>query len=458
MFTEMQVRNFKSWQDTGPIRLAPVTAFFGPNSSGKTSLLQALLLLKQSVESVDRRQVLNLGDDRSLVSLGLMTEVIYNHDPDSRLEFALSWNDDNLTEDLSETVEGITLDHSVEYSFSTNVQLDRRSRPYVHDLAYRADGIDIEYGRRGTHGGYRLTAKVHGQDYLKRHRGRPSVLPPPRRYYGFPDESFAQFQNADFLSLFEFSLLRLFDGLYYLGPLRERPIREYRWQGSRPSGVGVSGERTIEALLASDARPRKEGIARRLRRNGYPVKRLPVKQVVQEWLKEMDLVDTFNVEQITPEADLYRVAIQRTSDSATVLLPDVGFGVSQVLPVLALLASVPERSVVILEQPELHLHPAVQASLSDVILETARVNRAQVIIESHSEHLLRRLQRRVAENTDQADDLALYFCHNEDGQSMLEHLELNVLGEISNWPLFFFGDSLGESVAMVRARARRASS
>ncbi|MCY4369302.1 MAG: DUF3696 domain-containing protein [bacterium] len=456
MFTEMRVNNFKSWPASGSIRLEPVTAFFGTNSSGKTSLLQALLLLKQSAESVDRRQVLNLGDGRSLISLGLMTDIFHNHDPESRLEFAVSWNDETLSKELRESVSDIELGRSVNYSFNTQIMLDRTNSPYVQELVYVGAGIHIKYTRLGPRKGYDLKVCVNGQhDYLMRHRGRPSGFPPPSKYYGFPDESFKRFQNADFLSLFELSLQQQFDGVYYLGPLRRRPDREYRWQGSVPSGVGVSGERTIEALLASETRPKKEWIARKLRKNGYPVKRERVQQVVREWLQELELVETFDVERIAPDVDLYKVMIQRTPDSAMVLLPDVGFGVSQVLPVLGLLASVPEGSVVILEQPELHLHPSVQSGLADIILETTRVRRAQVIVESHSEHLLTRIQRRIAEEKHSKESVALYFCAQDEGRSRIEPLGLDEFGRISNWPRDFFGDLMGEAGAIVEAGVRR---
>ena len=139
----------------------------------------------------------------------------------------------------------------------------------------------------------------------------------------------------------------------------------------------------------------------------------------------MELARSFYVERVAEDADIYRVRIKRSSDSAEVLLPDVGFGASQVLPVLVLLACVPKTSVVILEQPELHLHPAVQAALADAILETARVGRAQVIVESHSEYLLSRLQRRVAEGTVSKEDIALYFCDHDDRRSSIERLDSN---------------------------------
>lgn len=84
MFTHIRMKNFKSWKDSGKVELAPLTGFFGTNSSGKSSLLQMLLLLKQTVGS---GQVLFFGDENSLVNLGSFGEMIYGHDPETTLEF-----------------------------------------------------------------------------------------------------------------------------------------------------------------------------------------------------------------------------------------------------------------------------------------------------------------------------------------------------------------------------------
>jgi AAA15 family ATPase/GTPase len=73
MLTKLRIQNFKSWRDTGSIRLAPITVFFGANSAGKTSLLQFLLMLKQTSESSDRSRVVHFGDDYSLVELGYLS-------------------------------------------------------------------------------------------------------------------------------------------------------------------------------------------------------------------------------------------------------------------------------------------------------------------------------------------------------------------------------------------------
>ncbi len=87
MITSLHIRNFKSWADTGEMRLAPITGLFGANSSGKTSILQFLLLLKQTVDSKDRQRVLHLGDERSLISLGSFHDILHRHQIERALDF-----------------------------------------------------------------------------------------------------------------------------------------------------------------------------------------------------------------------------------------------------------------------------------------------------------------------------------------------------------------------------------
>ena len=336
-------------------------------------------------------------------------------------------------------------------TFSTHLGLINR-RLQVDRMEYHAGAADVVLSRANQSGHrkrpeYDLQATVNNDpDYLKRGTpGRAWKLPPPVKCYGFPGETFAYFSNSDFVSVLELDLERQFnDRLFYLGPLRQFPARQYPWQGSTPSDVGVAGERTIEALLSSRGRDPVRTNARKYDKRGYAIRRISVEQHVAEWLKELNLVDDFDVEQISPGIDLYQVMVRRQTESTRVTLADVGFGVSQVLPVLALLAYVPEGSTVLLEQPELHLHPAVQSGLADVILEAAKIRKVQVIVESHSEHLLLRLQRRVAEGRADPNDVSLYFCNLKGGRSHLQRLSVNHLGEIEDWPDGFFGDPLGE--------------
>lgn len=452
MLTKLVLEGFKSWRDSGQVSLAPITALFGPNSSGKSSMLQLLLLLKQTADSPDRSQVLNLGDDRTPVELGTFQDVLYKHDLAQKLSWELDWtitqplvvqNPDRPDQEL------FSDDH---LGFRAEVAVARGNdglgRPYVDRMAYRFAGS--EFGMSPTTGRKREYELFEDRADFRfiRTPGRVWNLPPPTKCYGFPDQVRAYYQNAAFLSDFELRFEELFKRLFYLGPLREYPKRQYSWSGALPVDVGLRGERVIDALLAS----REAG---HIISMGRGKKGLTLEERVARWLMALGLIRNFEVRAITSGGKLFQVWVKRNDDASEVLITDVGFGISQILPVIALCYYVPEGSVVLLEQPEIHLHPSVQSGLADVFIDAVKTRRIQLIIESHSEHLLRRLQRRIAEEALSVDNTALYFCSSERGESKLTTLQLDLFGSIKNWPKDFFGDEFGEISATQEAVLRR---
>jgi len=178
-------------------------------------------------------------------------------------------------------------------------------------------------------------------------------------------------------------------------------------------------------------------------------------QAVAQWLKTLGLIHDFRVEALATGSQVFQVKVRKSPESAEVLITDVGFGVSQILPVFVLCFYVPEGSTVILEQPEIHLHPTVQAGLADVLVDAWQKRKVQILLESHSEHLLRRLQRRIAEKGVSRDDIGLFFCRAEGSGSKLTALEVDLFGKIRNWPEGFFGDEFGEIAAMSKAAQER---
>jgi len=451
MFTQMRLRNFKSWADTGPFVLKPITGLFGTNSSGKTSLLQALLLMKQTSESSDRNLVLHFGDKTTPVNLGDLASVLYTHNVDSLLSLEFEWSTPEpfVVKDTKKKNRTVVSDSAVRFSVDVRATPSSRDgRMAVQRMLYAVGEAEF-FMERNAKGKSDYHLGSSSSDFTFIHSvGRKWPLPAPVRSYGFPDQVRAYFQNAGFLADLELAFEERLRSLYYLGPLRAYPERRYTWAGAQPTDVGRAGESVVDALLASAERGEK--ISR-----GAGRKRVTLQEYVAEWLKKLGLIHEFRVRPIAEGSQVFQVVVKRTADAPEVLITDVGFGVSQILPVLVLCFYVPEGSTIILEQPEIHLHPSVQAGLADVLIDAWQKRSVQIILESHSEHLLRRLQRRVAEEEVTTNDIGLYFCMNEKGGSRATPLHLDLFGSIQNWPEGFFGDEFGEIAAITEARMRR---
>ena len=452
MLTNLRISNFKSWAATGDIRLAPITGFFGANSSGKTSLLQALLLLKQTSDSADRGLALQFGDKSSLVSLGDFHSVIYSHADKSELHFSLDWEQKNAFVVKDPKGPGEPVVQSTRLGFSTRVRGENSGgkalRLTVPEMSYRVG--DLTFGmRRKTESRNEYALFNEGTEFqFVRSQGRAWPLPAPAKCYGFPDQVRAYYQNAGFLSDLELAFEEQLRRIYYLGPLRAYPERTYTWSGAQPSDMGQTGEQAVNAILSS--RDRGETLS-----PGYKMRRMSLEKYVAWWLERLGLIAEFRVEAVAEGSQIFQVKVSKMTGGPEALITDVGFGVSQILPVIVLCFYVPEGSTVILEQPEIHLHPAVQASLADVLIDAHRRRGIQVLLESHSEHLLRRLQRRIAEEELSKDEVALYFCEAREKGSTLTPLDLDIFGNISNWPEDFFGDEFGELAATQEAIVTR---
>jgi len=424
MFKQISMTNFKSWRGTGPVRMAPLTGFFGANSSGKSSLLQMLLLLKQTAECPDFSEVIFFGDENSLVNLGNFREVIHGHKLEATLELEFGWKigthlsieaylEDHLgaTEQVSFTTDNFTFNASILY---------KNDRPVVENKPYR-----VKFGNKEevvSEGHY--SNKIYGEAF------------------GFE----ASLENSP-IPLISSEFKQLFHNTYYLGPTRVHPQRHYHVERTHPKEIDMWGNKVVDALLS--ARVRQLTTA-------YNGKSVPIEERISKWLQKLELAYSFS---LVPKGSLddnnYEIRIQKTPSSAEVTLADMGHGASDVFPLLVHCCYVPEGSTLILEQPGIHLHPKAQADLADLLIEVITERNLQILIESHSEHLLNRLQRRVAEEKIAVDQTALYFCQNDDDVSNIDRLKMDEYGNITNWPENFFGDEMGDLFAMTKAQRER---
>ncbi|MBQ8232233.1 MAG: DUF3696 domain-containing protein [Lachnospiraceae bacterium] len=440
MLKHLSIKNFKGWKDTGNIELAPITVFFGSNSSGKSSIGQFLVMLKQTIQQPDRKTVLMLSGDKASVNLGTPADIFYNHDMNEKIQFEYEWD----LEKQAEYGSGKSRSYDT-IKFHADIQVNNPEVQYleVNRFSYgllQDDKQKLTVGMKKSDDGsgsrnYELFSEV---EELKRTKGRPWKLSEPMKYYGFPDAALAYYQDADFLQDLNLHQENLFNKFFYLGPLRTKSSRIYSWAGTNPDSVGDDGRYTIQAILSAKHEGRKFNF---LPHQQYR----PFEAIIGAALKKMELIEEYKINRIENRQD-YEVKVKIKGASEYVSLPDVGFGVSQVLPVIVQLFYAPSGSVIFIEQPEIHLHPKAQTLLADVIIdvlnmrENYKERKIQVIIETHSEYLLRRLQMRISDETMKTGDLRAYFAHNKKSGSVLEELKVDTYGNILNWPEGFFGD------------------
>ena len=468
MLTHLRIKNFKAWEDTGDIRLAPLTVIFGANSAGKSSLGHLLLALKQTVQSVDRRKALHLGDTHSLIDLGTYEDCVYQHDTTKNISFEVSWSEKLSIERslYNPSCNGDKLQLNVEFEYSKdNRKINTKEISYL----LLKDGItqfDIHYSRNETKNKFKLTSKKNpkidcdGFAYAdKFYRLGATSIPPSR--------------NLPFISDFSLSTDNFFNKVHYLGPLREAPKRLYLLADDTPENVGQKGEHTVAAILNAN---------RDLARYGKEEARMfSFDEIIARSLYDIGLVYDFSIERIADDRREHEVLVQINRNSPKVKITDVGFGISQVLPALVQAYYAEDGSTVLMEQPEIHLHPQVQAGLADIFIDAINVHKmekwrtvtfpgdskpsqqvrdlgvrnVQLIVESHSEHFLTRLQRRIAEEKIKPEEVAIYFVDNKEGKATIEELRINEYGEIENWPENFFGDEMGDLAAQALASIER---
>lgn len=484
MLTQLRFSNFKSWAEEKHVDFGRITGLFGPNSSGKSAILQTLLLLKQTSQLDDGNLFLHFGDSHGdYTDFGSYTEIIHKRDRRRRLLLGMTWSDTNrrriaprsrpqpneysLDIQLSAArshgqervrverlkyVLGDFLDFSdtTAATFDTNVLRENLqiecSRPSRRSVGYEirlrwGERVKIDLPSRRQYepsGAYRIPYRAFYDLEAKAHDSDDQSVPRLARH---------QSPIGPFLRTVPRRIDEFLTRVYYLGPIREYPRRYNSWVGTLPATVGRRGEWTVQILLASQS-----GDSRN--------EEQPKIDDVEVWLDKLGVAENVDLRPIGDGSRIWELILTPAKGGGTKAnITDVGFGVSQILPVVVALLYAQPGSTVLLEHPEIHLHPRVQMDLVDFFIYAAKERGIQIVFESHSEYMLARLQRRLAESNGSdspvsTKDVKLYFCSLENGRSTLDPLEVNRNGSIQNWPHDFFGDTFTERMAIAKANVR----
>lgn len=411
--TRLSIERYKCFAQREDIEIRPLTLLIGRNSSGKSVLARLPLLLRhalsgQSVAPLDLEvegvtfggsfvDLVNGRDPHGAVGLGFRAE-------DGRRSFSDWW---------------VEIQH-----------LDEKKLQIIKRL-------DVVDDRTSIHLAWNLTATSD---------------PSRPRYDGVrPDEaSLISFSGIvpklddrwdSIISPFASARLAL-NPLRHLGPFRQVLHRDYGYPGGQLRDVGPNGTRAPE-ILGGDAIGRDRRI---------------LEEVARFYRAHLG---GWNLD-VEERGDRFSLVVRSPGDrETTVNLVDAGVGLSQVLPLVVQRAldatSVSGDGVEIVEQPELHLHPAAHAALADLYVEAIKRRPSpRFIIETHSENFVLRIRRRIAENQISADDVALHWIDDSSEQgSRARPIPIDASGEVADWPRGVFSEDFEEVKAMRRAQQRR---
>ena len=450
---EVRWRGFRGMASAQDFTFPRLTILIGRNNVGKTSAYAPLLLLRQTLDARDPDTALLTRG--SLIDVGNFKDLIYNHDKKRELQLSLnipvgsrylpasaaSAQEIDVSFAYDEGRQRIWLKRSALLSGQGEVLIERSRASVDESFSVKSSFLprNVTVGRplrevsalkENLSGerpeGYLFTG-LDGLRLPAEWREDEERWSKVRPWFNAASKLYEIQLDA------KYRIVELLQGIAYLGPLRSLPQRTYRLAAERPGDVGREGQFAPEILF----RGHDEG----LRDN------------VNSWLDRLGY-GRVNFEKA---GDEYFQVFLESGNRQRVNIADCGVGISQLLPILVQGYTAPRSATFVSQQPEIHLNPAQQSVIADFLIEATREGSRRVIVETHSEHVLLRVRRRIAEGVVDARDVAVYYFESQGGRTSVRKVTLGEGGEIDEWPEGFFEEQLNDAFALSRAQVMRGS-
>ena len=376
MITKLYIENFRAFKKES-IELSKINLFFGPNNSGKSALLSAINLVSQTVQSADIDAEILLSG--KFEDFGSYYDMVHGNETSETISIGLEADLIVPVRSLVPSRRGGRLLRIEEERQKGYVEITLGYRRYRHEVQLIAtefrmpeDGLILRTKRNRL--GRHVVDTMEGLDDLGEDRLNQilsinNLLPMvyPLRIIRPSEESYSKLRKMqDFMRQFRDQL----NNIEFLGPFRTNPQRFYILTGESPRNVGRHGERALEVLMQDE------------KRRGQEKKNLL--QMVSQWMKENEIARKVDTAAITDR--YFELIVQNYHTGEEENLVDVGFGCSQIIPVLIAGFNVGKDGIFIVEEPEIHLHPKAQAGLGSLFCELYKRG-VQLLIETHSEPL-----------------------------------------------------------------------
>ncbi len=414
--TVISVQGFKSLANESRIEVRPLTILAGANSSGKSSIIQPLLLMKQTLEaSYDPGPLLLNGPNAKFTSVNQFISRLQKNSDSQKFSIAIENAERNF---ILKNVFSFKKDQMVEIREMVIGEIEGKRVVYLRPN--QSSGDLVNSMSKFREGGLKLPegvrlAVVRKQCFLDivyevlNEKTKKALS----RLSGFSE------RGIIYLSTYEL-IDKALRGMIHVPGLRGNPERVYLKTATGPDFPGTF-EHYVATIIADWERKRDDRLKR-----------------LEAMLTDLGLTWKISAKPVNDtqiELQVGRLSKARRDGGDLVSIADVGFGVSQVLPVLVALLVAEPGQLVYLEQPELHLHPRAQYALAKILAETAKRG-VKLVVETHSALLLLNLQTLVAKGDLDPNLVKLHWFSrsDEDGTTSIESADLDKNGAFGDWP------------------------
>ncbi|WP_172844388.1 DUF3696 domain-containing protein [Tumebacillus algifaecis] len=460
MIKGIGLENFKAFKNLAYLDFKKINVFLGPNSSGKSSYLKGLLALKNTMTNQDSEPALHLSE-----RLGDFTSLVFGNRVDEKITITIRF-DTNYHEPAKSTPEqssegfkyGSAALLTILILFTLFSKKDQKgatdfiTQKEAEFVAKELERVEFSVFQEAPKTPNRLEVlKVFFKDgdvyevkpYEKPHQIFLNGKPVTHHQIVKPYKFLIQFQELNLIgsdeedweiinplaiavSFIEQELKNLVENMIHIEPFRNEPKRSEIVTNFQFDTVGSKGENMLTSLIGLK-NARVEGS---LENNS-------LQDDINRWMNEFQLAQTVEVEELGSNNFALKIKNKKTGVTSNIV--DVGAGTSQLLPIIVESVISAPHSVLLIEEPETHIHPNAQAKLGELFVECSQKYDKRFFIETHSMYLVMQLQIMAAKKLLKPEDVGIYYFRQDENGTHVIDLKLNENGQFDEeFPTGFF--------------------
>ena len=430
----ISIENFKCFKKHTNIDFGKITLLTGANSSGKSSIIYSILGSLQSGEFP-----FNFSTNGKYVDMGDFKEIIHNHNRKEKINLGFTFQNGILhkinttwCEDKENNLP--KLEKLVAISDYFTLEVKAKKDKYVVDFTYdpKKDPQNNTVTREIYKKFFTSFSEVfNSDDKLKNDENDINKLiddiTAPQNITGLILDKIPLSDSANMQEKGMFKLKQIFDviskifsdydnKINFISSFRLRPERTYLEQTKSKLKVDSFGDGYLDQIIIWESKDKKKF------------------NKLIEILKNLNLLDGIKSKRL--EGGRYEIAVRIKQNGIDTSLSDVGFGISQFLPIIVADLQLPKESNLYIAQPEIHLHPSVQSLFGDYLIEQINIESKSYVVETHSEYLLNKIRLGIVKQDINEEDVKVLFVDSDD--SSLHNITFNKKGQILNAPENFF--------------------